>query len=53
VAGETTLRDAGINPKIRLHPPRKGHAGIKKSHSEGGVIGNHGDEIDELLQKMR
>ncbi|MFP4632749.1 MAG: 50S ribosomal protein L30 [Halobacteriales archaeon] len=53
VEGETTLRDAGVSPTLRLHPPRKGHAGIKKSASQGGVLGYHGDEIDDLLRRMR
>ncbi len=53
VAGETTLREAGVNPTLRLHPPRKGHDGIKHSYKQGGVLGNHGDEIDDLLRRMR
>ena len=37
---------------FRLHPPRKGidsklHFGIKK-----GVLGNHGKEIDKLVERM-
>jgi len=51
--GETTLRDEGVNPTVRLHPPRKGHDGIKQSYKQGGVLGNHGDDIDELLRRMR
>jgi len=53
VEGETKLRDAGVAPTIRLHPPRRGHGGIKHSYKEGGVLGNHGDDIDELLRRMR
>jgi large subunit ribosomal protein L30 len=53
VSGETTLREAGIDPTVRLHPPRKGHDGIKHSYKQGGVLGNHGDEIDDLLRRMR
>jgi large subunit ribosomal protein L30 len=53
VSGETTLRDAGVDPTLRLHPPRKGHDGIKHSYKQGGVLGNHGDEIDDLLRRMR
>ncbi len=52
VDGETTLRDAGLSPTIRLHPPRKGHDGVKKAASEGGVLGYHGDDLDELLRRM-
>lgn len=53
VEGETTLREAGVDPTVRLHPPRKGHDGIKHSYKQGGVLGNHGDEIDDLLRRMR
>ncbi|MFP4174170.1 MAG: 50S ribosomal protein L30 [Halobacteriales archaeon] len=53
VEGETTLRDEGVSPTVRLHPPRKGHDGIKQSYKQGGVLGNHGDDIDELLRRMR
>ncbi len=53
VEEETTLRDAGVNPTLRLHPPRKGHDGIKQSYKQGGVLGNHGDGINDLLRRMR
>lgn len=53
VEGEVTLRDAGLKPTLRLHPPRKGHSGLKHSRKEGGVLGDHGGEIDELLRRMR
>jgi large subunit ribosomal protein L30 len=53
VEGETTLREEGVDPTVRLHPPRKGHDGIKQSYKQGGVLGNHGDDIDELLRRMR
>jgi len=42
-----------IKPIFRLHPPRKGHRGIKKSFSMGGELGYHGNKINELLYKMR
>lgn len=49
-----TLREVGLSPTIRLHPPRGGHDGIKHSRRNGGVIGAHeSDEIDELLRSMR
>lgn len=37
----------------RLHPPRKGHAGIKRAFSIGGSLGNRGKEIKKLLYRMR
>lgn len=53
VEGETTLREVSLKPTIRLHPPRKGHSGVKHSRKEGGVLGDHGEELDELLERMR
>jgi large subunit ribosomal protein L30 len=53
VEGETTLREAGVDPTVRLHPPRKGHDGIKQSYKQGGVLGNHGDDVNDLLRRMR
>ena len=42
-----------IKPVLRLHPPRKGHRGIKRSVKQGGELGYHGTAINELLYKMR
>lgn len=52
--GETTLRDEGLSPTLRLHPPRGGHEGLKNPRSQGGQLGTHSTaEIDELLAAMR
>lgn len=56
LAGEVKMKDLmdyKIKPVFRLHPPRKGHKGIKRSVKEGGELGYHGDKINELLHKMR
>lgn len=54
LAEETTLRDVGLSPTLRLHPPRGGHGGIKKPTVEGGQLGKHTtDEINDLLESMR
>ncbi len=51
---ETTLREQGLSPTLRLHPPRGGHAGIKKPAVDGGQLGKHTtDEINDLLESMR
>ncbi|MHC1611191.1 MAG: 50S ribosomal protein L30 [Candidatus Methanospirareceae archaeon] len=47
------LMEFKIKPVFRLHPPRKGHKGIKRSVKGGGELGYHGDKINELLHKMR
>lgn len=38
----------------RLHPPRGGfeRKGIKKTFPEGGVLGNRGRKINDLIAKM-
>ena len=54
LAEETTLREQGLSPTLRLHPPRGGHDGIKKPTAEGGQLGKHTtDEINDLLESMR
>jgi large subunit ribosomal protein L30 len=54
VAEETTLREEGLSPVLRLHPPRGGHEGIKQPTGTGGQLGVHSTEqIDELLTAMR
>ncbi|MFC3958693.1 50S ribosomal protein L30 [Halovivax cerinus] len=54
LAEETTLREEGLSPTLRLHPPRGGHAGIKKPTGEGGQLGKHTTEqINDLLESMR
>jgi len=54
VAEETTLSEAGLNPVLRLHPPRGGHDGVKQPVAMGGQIGNHTtEEMDDLLTAMR
>ncbi|WP_332899770.1 50S ribosomal protein L30 [Haladaptatus sp. CMSO5] len=53
-AEETNLREQGLSPVLRLHPPRKGHNGIKHVTKEGGELGKHTtEEIDQLLEAMR
>jgi len=54
VEGEATLKTVPkLKPVFRLHPPRKGHAGIKRTVQQGGELGDHGDGINALLHKMR
>ncbi len=54
LAEETTLREQGLSPTLRLHPPRSGHAGIKHAAIEGGQLGKHTTEqINALLRSMR
>jgi large subunit ribosomal protein L30 len=54
VAEETTLREQGLSPTLRLHPPRGGHDGIKHPTKEGGQLGKHPPgAIDDLLEAMR
>jgi large subunit ribosomal protein L30 len=50
--GRAKLRDLGINPVFRLHPPAKGYEGVKRPYSRGGSLGYRGKEINELLGRM-
>jgi large subunit ribosomal protein L30 len=43
----------GLKPVMRLHPPRKGHRSIKRTYQQGGALGYYGQEINQLLHKMR
>jgi large subunit ribosomal protein L30 len=45
-----TLKELGFKPFFRLHPPRKG---IKsKLHYPRGVLGNHKENINKLIERM-
>lgn len=51
--GRTTLGDLdGLKPVFRLHPPRKGYEGVKRSFGEGGALGYRGEAINDLLLRM-
>ncbi len=53
IDGKASLRSVPqLKPLLRLHPPRKGHKGIKKPFPRG-VLGYHGDHINDLLLQMR
>jgi len=53
-SGNAKIADMpGLNPVFRLHPPRKGHAGLKRTFQQGGALGNYGEDISKLVEKMR
>jgi large subunit ribosomal protein L30 len=52
ITGKTTLKESGLKPVFRLHPPRKGYSHIRKSFKEGGTLGYRGEEIITLIKKM-
>jgi len=39
-------------PVFRLHPPRKGYEGIKRSYKNKGALGYRGANINVLIKKM-
>ncbi len=41
-----------VKPLFRLHPPRKGWGGVKRSYVDGGALGYRGKAINELLRRM-
>ena len=55
-SGEVTLsklKEKGLRPYVRLHPPRGGFKGtIKKHVSAGGEYGYRGEKINELFVRM-
>ena len=46
----TSVRD--MKPVLRLHPPRKGWGGIKRSFTNGGALGYRGNSMDDLIGRM-
>ena len=47
------LKDRGLRPYVRLHPPRGGFKKtVKKHFSAGGEYGYRGEKINELFMKM-
>lgn len=54
VDGRAELKDIPeLKLFFRLHPPRKGYSGIKRSFKEGGALGARGAEIKKLIYRMR
>ena len=52
--GKATVNDVPyLKPVFRLHPPRKGYEGIKRSFKEGGALGYRGDKINQLIRRMQ
>jgi len=41
-----------VKPIFRLHPPRKGYEGIKRSFTNKGALGYRGKEINKLIDRM-
>ena len=54
IEGKIAVKELGIKPVFRLHPPRKGHErlGIKKPFKSGGALGFRGSEINGLIKSM-
>ncbi len=47
------LKDKGVKPFFRLHPPRGGFKGsIKRPYGDGGELGYRGSAINELIRRM-
>jgi len=54
LSSKKKLKEFGIKPVFRLHPPKKGYerAGIKKTYSVGGALGYRGIDINKIALKM-
>ena len=46
------LKDFGIKPVFRLHPPKRGYEGVKIAYAEGGALGDRKEKINALLERM-
>lgn len=52
-AGEAKMKDVkGLKPVFRLHPPVKGYEGNKRPFVSGGALGNRGEKINDLIERM-
>ncbi|MBW3583143.1 MAG: 50S ribosomal protein L30 [Euryarchaeota archaeon] len=52
VEGSKTRKTWVVKPVLRLNPPKKGHEGIKHSFRSGGALGDRGDAIAGLVERM-
>lgn len=52
IAAGKKLQDLNIKPFFALHPPRKGIESKKHFGVGKGVLGNHKDKINLLLERM-
>jgi len=53
LSGEMRYKELpNIKPVFRLHPPRKGYEGIKRSYQNKGALGYRGEAINKLLERM-
>ncbi len=50
--GKSKVKDLGLVPVFRLHPPRGGLEAIRKSFNEGGSAGYRGVAINNLILRM-
>lgn len=50
--GSKTRREWAVKPVLRLAPPKKGHEGIKHAFNSGGALGDRGDQIGRLVERM-
>lgn len=41
-----------VKPVFRLHPPKKGYEGIKRSYTMGGALGYRGKDMNKLIESM-
>ncbi|HEV8359784.1 MAG TPA: 50S ribosomal protein L30 [Candidatus Thermoplasmatota archaeon] len=50
--GQASLKDVpGLKPVLRLNPPRRGYGGNKR-HYPMGALGDWGEDINDLVQRM-
>ena len=52
INSEIKLNEVNMKQVFRLHPPRKGYEGIRRSIREGGSLGYRGESIEDLIKRM-
>ncbi len=53
IQGNAKLSDLKLfKPVLRLHPPRKGYEGVKRTYPLGGALGYRGEKINDLIRRM-
>jgi large subunit ribosomal protein L30 len=53
ISGKANLKDISDKMPMRLHPPKHGHAGVKRHINQGGSLGYDKEGgINELIGRM-
>ncbi|MDY6789348.1 MAG: 50S ribosomal protein L30 [Candidatus Nanohaloarchaea archaeon] len=52
-SGEASFSNLeGLNNVLSLHPPKKGYKDTRTHYNQGGSLGDRGEDIDKLIERM-